>query len=440
MKVALINPKGNIFGKNSRMHQFLHETKSMDSFRLFWSAPCLGLLTIASYIDETWEIKYIDENFQQIDLEETFDFVALSVMTVQAKRAYEISDYYRSRNILTVIGGIHATILPEEAMQHADVVLQGEGEVLFPRFLEDLKNGCVKSRYQEDNRGSFGLRECIPPRYDLIRDYEYPLINIYTTRGCPRKCNFCCASSIFGEKYRRKLNQEILKEIDIVKELYPEKMILFADDNFFVQRKESKELLRQMIGRDVRWIAQTDIAIAYDEELLELMYEAGCQWIVIGFESVSKKSLGQIESGKFKQSQIDNYSSSIQKIQSFGIQIYGTFIVGLDEDPMDIFQKTTDFIIENSLYGANITVPTPLPGTKLRQDLLNEDRITNYEWDNYTFWDVVVKPKSMTCKQLEDGLYSAYVTLSNQENVNRRLKSLLKNRRNQRKKKIRVDD
>lgn len=425
MKIALINPKGTIFSKNENMTEFLQNTTSMGSFRHFWSAPCLGLLTIGAYFPVGWEVSYLDENYKNIDFTISYDMVCISTMTVQAVRAYEIAQAYKSRGILTVIGGIHATILPFEAVKYADVVIVGEGEVLFPTFIQDFIQGKYKNIYQEENPGGFDLKNCIPPRYDLLKDYDYPIINLYTTRGCPRRCNFCCASNVYGTKYRRKTNRQIREEIALITKLYPDKLLLFADDNLFVLRKESKELLRDIGAWNIRWIAQTDISVAEDEELLQLMYQSGCQWIVIGFESVSESSLKNLENVSFKSKYLHDYEKKVKKIQEYGIKVYGTFIVGLDEDTQNVFLDTAKFIIDCNLYGANITVPTPLPGTNLRDKLSEENRILSNNWSEYTLWDVVISPKQMEVSELEEGLLTLYKTISKQENVNLRLRELL---------------
>lgn len=426
MKIALINPKGTIFSKNEKMSNFLKNSISMGSFRHFWSAPCLGLLTIAAYIPGDWEISYIDENYTEIDDTTLFDIVCISLMTVQAERAYQIGDSYRAKGILTLMGGIHATLMYEEALEHSDVVLAGEGEVLFPAFIKDFLQGCHKKLYRENIPGSFDLKQCIPPRYDLLKKYDYPVINLYTTRGCPRKCNFCCASNVYGEKYRRKDNQEILREVSIISDLYPGRMLLFADDNMFIMRKESKELLQGIEKYNVRWIAQTDIAIAEDAQLLRQMKKAGCQWIVIGFESISEKSLREVESIGFKQKYLSEYKKKILKIQNAGIKVYGTFIVGLDEDSENIFEETADFIQDCNLYGVNITVPTPLPGTKMRTQLEQEGRIFSNNWGDYTLWDVVVQPRNFSVSKLEEGLFFIYQRLNEQSAADERLKKLWK--------------
>lgn len=426
MKVALINPKGTIFSKNKRMAEFLEQSVSMGSFRHFWSAPNLGLLTVAAYFPKEWEVEYIDEVYREIEFDKRFDIVFLSVMTVQAVRAYEIIEKYKKLGILTVIGGIHATILPEEAMQHADVTIAGEGERLIKEFVRDYEQKQIKKLYQDHGQESFNLLECIPPEYQLIHEYEYPIVNLYTTRGCPRNCSFCCASNVYGRNYRRKSNEQILSEIDLINGLYPDKLLLFADDNLFVKRRESKELLLKMLDKDVRWIAQTDISIADDEELLDLMYRSGCQWIVIGFESLSKHNLKELGVNNFKQKYLSSYEEKIQKIYQYGIKIYGTFIVGLDGDDTSVFKKTSDFIIDNHLYGANITVPTPLPGTAFRETMKQNNQILSYCWDDYTLWDVVIRPKQMSVKELEDGLLWLYKELFHQDHANERLRKLHK--------------
>lgn len=424
MRIALINPKGTIFSKNKRMSEFLENSVSMGSFRHFWSAPCLGLLTIASYIPADWEISYIDENLQRIDDTVDYDIVAISMMTVQAERAYQIGDSYRAKGILTVMGGIHATLMYQEALEHADVVLAGEGEVLFPAFLNDFLLGKYKRLYRENMPGSFELKNCIPPRYDLLKGYDYPVMNLYTTRGCPRKCNFCCASNVYGEKYRRKENQEIFKEVSIISQMYPDKMLLFADDNLLIMRKESKRMLQELEKYDVRWIAQTDISIAEDENLMKQMKQSGCQWVVIGFESLSEKNLMDMERVNFKHKYLSEYKARVEKIQNQGIKVYGTFIVGLDEDTKNVFEETAAFIQDCNLYGVNITVPTPLPGTQLRQKLQQEGRIISNQWGDYTLWDVVIQPKNLSVSELEEGLFSVYKRLSEESNVEQRLRQI----------------
>lgn len=423
-KAALISPKGNIFGKNSGMRDFLKKSSFMDSFKVLWSGPNLGLLTIAALFPPDWECVYLDGNLSEVDLDAGYDMVCVSAMTQQAVNAYTVLDAFRARGILTVMGGIHATILPEEAAQHADVVMAGEGEPLWQEFFRDYQNKKLRKIYREARPGSFALTDSPVPRFDLLEPYRYPLITIQTTRGCPHDCSFCAASKVFGRRYRRKSNSQILRELNMLNSLYPGRLILFADDNLFVNRRESKDLLGQIESMDIRYIAQTDVSVAQDRELLELMARSGCQWIVVGFESPSYESLQGLDNQNWKLRQMPRYVDSIKTIQSFGVGVYGTFIVGLDGDQTDIFDTTAEFVLHNNLFGANITVPTPLPGTRLREEMEKEKRILTNDWQYYTFWDVTIQPRNMTAEELEDGLLSIYLRLSDSGAVKNRLLNL----------------
>lgn len=430
-KVALINPKGNLFGYNKEMKHFLTNTKSMESFRYLWTGPNLALITIAALLPKDWSCTYIDQNYTDIDFNQHYDIVIISSMTQQIRNAYDISERFRTLGALTIIGGIHATLMPEEALQHADVVNIGEAEKIFPQLIDDIEHNCVKHIYKELNPGSYEFIDSPIPRFDLLKEYNYSIITLQTTRGCPHDCSFCSASKVFGPKYRRKDNHRILQELEQILVLYPDRIVLFADDNMFVMKKQVKELLKQMCEMDFRWIAQTDISIADDDELLELMVRSGCQWVVIGFESVSSKSLQNIDKRNWKYNKLPKYETSIQKIQNYGIGVYGTFIVGLDEDDTSIFKNTSDFIIKNKFYGCNITVPTPLPGTRLRENLLNNNRIVIHDWNYYTFWDVTIIPQKMTIDELKKGVIKIYQDISVNEEADKRLiylKQLMKRR------------
>ena len=420
-KIALISPKGNAFGKNEKLHEFLDKTKGMESFRALWTGPNLGLITIAALFPIDWEVDYIDENYKEINYEKKYDIVCISAMTQQIVNAYQIIDRFKKLNVLTVIGGIHATVLPDEAMQHADVVMVGEGEVTWPQFISDYENGNIKGIYRDNSNKKYRFESHAIPRFDLLKGYNYPIITIQTTRGCPHDCSFCCASKVFGSGYRRKDNLDILKELKMIRKMFPDTLILFADDNFFVHRKECKTLLKEMTKLDIRWLAQTDVSIAQDDELLELMVLSGCQWVVIGFESVHFDSLFQLDNKNWKLKQLPGYEQAIEKIQSYGIGVYGTFIVGLDEDDINVFQETESFIKQNKLYGVNITVPTPLPGTRLREKMHEENRILIDDWSYYTFWDVNIIPKKMQVVELEEGLLQIYKNIFDDSQTHQRL-------------------
>ncbi len=431
-KIALISPKGNAFGKNEKLTHFLNETGGMDSFRALWTGPNLGLITIASLFPAGWKAEYIDENYQDIPYDADYDIVCVSAMTQQVVNAYQIIDHFKSRHVLTVLGGLHATVLPEEAAKHADVVMAGEGELLWPRLIRDIENGSVQKIYQNRPNEKYQFNNSPVPRFELLRDCSYPVITLQTTRGCPHNCSFCCASKIFGSGYRRKSNADILKELACIQKYFPDSLVLFADDNFLVHRSACKNLLQEIKRMQIRWIAQTDISIAGDDALLQEMVRSGCQWVVIGFESVHFDSLQNLDQKNWKLKQFPGYEAAIAKIQSYGIGVYGTFIVGLDGDDTSVFQMTGNFIKNNYLYGVNITVPTPLPGTALREKMLQENRVLTNDWSYYTFWDVTIQPKKMQVTQLEEGLLHLYENLYTDTLIAQRLthmKTLAKSRK-----------
>ncbi|MCL6451250.1 MAG: B12-binding domain-containing radical SAM protein [Acetobacteraceae bacterium] len=425
MKVGLISPRGSVFGNSPGLARFLRETGEMETFRRLWTGPNLGLITLAAMLPEGWEAEYVDENYQAVDFDRGYDLVCLSSMTQPAPRAYAIAEEFRRRGVRTVMGGIHATVLPEEAAEHADTVVAGEAEELWPEFLADLLRGRPRRIYRSPRPGQVDLTRSPLPRFELLPRDVYPLITVQTTRGCPHDCSFCAASKVYGPRYRRKATAQIIRELEAVLAVRPGQMVLFADDNLLVMRSASKELLRAMIPLKLRWIGQSDISIARDEELLELLGLAGCQWVVIGFESVTREGLYSLDRDNWKLKQLQDYAWAIRTIQDHGIGVYGTFIVGLDSDDPGVFDRTFEFIVENNLYGVNVTVPTPLPGTRLFEQLAAEGRIINTDWSNYTLWDVNIRPRQMTVEELEAGLLRLYQRLYRPEYVQRRVRHFL---------------
>ncbi|HEX9061692.1 MAG TPA: radical SAM protein [Clostridia bacterium] len=418
MKIALINPKGTIFGHKLLFGDIWDESKvSMSTFR-FLTCPNLGLLTVAALASDYFdEIKYIDENIDTIDFDEKFDIVALSAMTNQIKRAYEVAGEFRSRNIPVIIGGIHASILPDEAKKYVDSVLVGEAEGIWDELMKDFQNGKLKPIYSNDNK-DIDLSVTPIPRYDLLNLKKHKIIPVQASRGCPHNCEFCSVSKLFGSKYRYKKVEQVVQEIEAVKKVWDRPYIYFTDDNITVNKKYTKELLNALIPLKIRWQGYSDIGIAEDDELLELLYKSGCTSLLFGLESLSTANLDSIEKWKAKQS--EKYVQSVRKIQSHKIGVFGSFIVGLDNDDTSVFKDIRDFIVDNNLYGASISVQTPLPGTRLYSRLKEENRITSEDWDKYTVTDVVIKPSKMTVSELEKGFSWLWKEIYSEDVVRRR--------------------
>jgi len=405
MKIAFINPKGKQV-VNEKMKLFWEETSSQ-FLRHSLSGCSSALLVLAALTSKSHKIALIDENFEKIDFDKKYDLVAISMMTQQACRAYEIADVFRSKGNKVVMGGIHATVLPDEAKKHADSVAIGEAEDIWNNIIEDAKNNSLKSFYVSER--SVDLTKNPVPRYDLLKKEHYNIIWIQTTRGCPRDCEFCAASKIFGLKLRHKTIKQVVREVKFIISLGKKFQISFADDNMLIDKKYAKSLLKALGPLNIRWFGQTDISIAEDDNFLKLLRDSGCAILFIGFESLTKNSLKFVDGNSFKLKRLDKYSYYVNKIQSLGIGVLGSFVLGLDGDDLSAFNRTSDFIIKNHLYASQLTVLTPLPGTRLRERLEKENRLFAHDrWERYTFWDVNFIPKNMNPQELERGLLEVH--------------------------------
>jgi radical SAM superfamily enzyme YgiQ (UPF0313 family) len=419
-KIALINPRpkgfrlnlDNIFSVSSENIDKAIPYKDLWSPFTRWSGLSQGLLIIAALTPDCFDIELIDENFEDINFNEKYDIVAISTVTQQATRAYQIADEFRKRGVKVVIGGIHATVLPEEAKQHADSVVVGEAEETWPIFIEDFLNDNIQPFYRATR--PVDLTKSPMPRYDLLKHQNYKIIWIQATRGCPRDCEFCVASNVYGTKYRHKTIDQVVKEVRYVKSIC-NTQIGFADDNMFIDKNYSTDLVKELIPLKIKWMAQTDISAGENEELLKLLKKSGCVMLLIGFESISNRGLESLDRGNWKLRQLDKYLGVIENIQAYGIGVLGAFIVGFDSDDASIFERTAEFIINNHLYASQITVLTPLPGTRLRERLIKEGRILSTEWDKYTFLDVNFMPKQMSPRELQNGIFEVYQRVYNKE-------------------------
>jgi radical SAM superfamily enzyme YgiQ (UPF0313 family) len=416
--------------------------------RVIAQLPSLALLTLAGATPEGVELEYIEVDdvaafAQRPRLD--FDLVALSTYTARAFDAYLVADAYRAHGVPVVFGGLHATVLPEEAAQHADAVVVGEGELTWPEVVRDFQRGGrsgMRRIYREVRPGQFSLKDSPMPRFDLLArpapacaDREtdsgttgeihrlgaYNRITIQTTRGCPWDCDFCAASKLYGPRYRLKPVEHVLEEVDAVRSLWRRPFIEFADDNTFVHKPWAKRLLRELADRQIRYFTETDVSLADDEELLDLLYPSGCRQVLIGFESPRRASLEGLDRANWKARQHGRYLEAIDKIQGRGITVCGCFIVGLDADTPDVFDELRAFIARSHLLEVQITVLTPFPGTRLYQRLMAEGRLLYPGgWDRCTLFDVNFRPRGMSVEQLEEGLMSLWRETWNAEALTRR--------------------
>lgn len=391
------------------------------------SLPSLGLLTLAALTPKKFEVEYkeIADLRKETSLTNDCDLIAISSYTAQISDAYKLADAYRSKKIPVVIGGLHASVLPEEAKAHCTSVVVGEGEALWPQLMADFEKGNLAPYYVQSPPGSFDLKESPIPRFELLDPDKYNRLTIQTSRGCPHQCDFCASSILLTSKYKVKPVFKVIEEIQAIKKIWARPFIEFADDNSFANTSHYKELLRALIKEKIRWFTEADISVAEDKELLGLMRDSGCQQVLIGLESPRKFSLDGIDlKANWKMKQQEKYKKSIATIQSYGITVNGCFILGLDGDTSDVFEEILSFIRDSGLYEAQITFMTAFPGTPFYQRLKQEKRIIrDRTWELCTLFDINIIPKAMTIQELQNGfLWLSKILYSSEEIRKRHLK------------------
>jgi radical SAM superfamily enzyme YgiQ (UPF0313 family) len=360
-------------------------------------APPLALPLLAGRTPIDIDVRLIDENVEPIIDPYTIeaDGVAITCPTASALRAYYLADIFRGRNIPVVMGGIHPTVMPEEAAKHADAVVICESEPVWPKVLADMAAGRLQQYYRHE--GFVPLGGYPFPRRDLLRSECYLTINnIQTSRGCPNCCSFCSVSTVCGKELRFRPIDEVIEEIRSLGKGW----LGIVDDNITGDPYRAKMFLEALIFMKRKWIGQADLNIAKDPELLRLLALSGCQALFIGLESISQENLRT--TGKTPNKGVD-MAAAIAAIHRAGIDIVGSFILGLDGDDSSSFAKTVDFAEENGLAAAQFSVLTPYPGTPLRRQFEKTDRITDQDWSHYTMSTVVFKPLKMTAEKLKEG-------------------------------------
>lgn len=381
------------------------------------SLPSLGLLTLAGLTPAPHECVYVEvEDIRKLEQPpDGFDLVAISSFSAQIAEAYDLADQYRARGVPVVLGGLHVTALPDEAAQHADAVVVGEGEPVWPAVLQDAEAGRLQRCYCSD--GSYSLDQSPMPAFELLDLAKYNRLTVQASRGCPWHCEFCASSILLSPRYKQKPVERVLAEIDRIRSLWPRPFIELADDNAFVNKRYWKRLLAALRGRHVRWFAETDLSIHEDEELLGLMRESGCAEVLIGLESPSADALAGVElSSDWKRKRWPEYRQAVARIQSHGIRVNGCFVLGLDGHTPAVFDAVYDFAVETELFDVQITIQTPFPGTPLYDRLQREGRLLCAgQWHRCTLFDINYRPQPMTVEELRAGLHDLGVRLYGEE-------------------------
>jgi radical SAM superfamily enzyme YgiQ (UPF0313 family) len=388
------------------------------------SLPSLSLLTLAGMTPPQFEVEYMEvaDLKSAPELPDRFDLVAITSLSAQIYEAYKIAELYRARGVPVVMGGLHVSSLPEEALEHCTSVVVGEGEALWPKTLADYEAGDLKARYEQSPRGTFDLRAAPMPRFDLLDPEKYNRITVQTARGCPHRCEFCASSILLTPRYKIKPVEKIIAEIRAIKSIWPRPFIEFADDNSFVNAPHAKELLRALARENIRWFTEADINVSRDGEMLGLMRDSGCQQVLVGLESPRRASLEGIElNANWKVRQQDRYKAAIERIQSFGITVNGCFILGLDGDTSEVFDDVLQFVRDSGLYEVQVTFLTAFPGTPLYQRLKQQNRIIEQNaWDKCTLFDINIRPQNMSVDELHHGFLRLVKELYSEEETHTR--------------------
>lgn len=399
------------------------------------SLPSLGLLTLAGMTPPEIEVEYLEvpEPGTLTELPGAFDVVAISSFTAQIKEAYHLADRYRAAGVTVLLGGLHVTLCPDEAAAHADAIVIGEAEPVWPRLLADLRANSLQPRY--DARGlDYDFSASPMPRFELLDPSVYNRLTVQTQRGCPYHCDFCAASIRLNPRFKTKPVDRVLAEIRRIKEIWPRPFIEFADDNTFADKAHSRDLVRALIPEGLRWFTESDISIARDPELLALLRESGCEQILIGLESPTVAGLDGIErKGNWKLRQLDGYKRAITTIQDAGITVNGCFVLGLDGTDEGSFDAVFDFVRDSGLYEVQATLMTPFPGTPLYERLLGEGRILHPgAWELCTLFDLNFQPQGMTAAALEEGFRKLIGRLYQDDLVRERRRAFFKRLRGRR--------
>ena len=337
--------------------------------------PNLALPLLAALSPPDVKISFTDDLLTPIDLEKGLkevDLVGITVLTKTALRAYRIADAYLKKGVPVVLGGIHPTALPEEAKEHADAVVIGEAEEIWPHLIEDSKAADLKPFYHQ--KGFIDPIKIPRPRREILpRRGYFPLDVVQVTRGCPFRCEFCSVRKFFGDTYRFRPIPHIVEEVRSL----PHRLVMFNDDNIIGNPSFSKELLNALVPLKKKWFGQASLSGLKEVENVELLSKSGCIGLLIGFESLSKSNL--IQSHKY-QNDPSEYREIIDTLHRFGITIWGSFIFGFDEDDPSVFEETVNFAIQTKLFSVVFAILTPYPETAFYQRVKREGRLIQDQW------------------------------------------------------------
>ncbi len=375
----------------------------------------LAFAVLKALTPDNIEIIFYDERIEVVPDNIEADWVLISAHTFTIKRAYQWCQKLRSQNVKVAIGGFHVSMIPEEAMQWADTVFVGDGEAVYPMFISDLLNNQVKSLYQAEKQPDIWHSHY---DYTLFKDKKYPFLKpLQYSRGCKYSCDFCSIYGMYKSQIRYRDPQLIVQDIKQNNIKYA----FFVDDNLYSNKQNFYQLLAAIKPLNIKWACQISIDITADDKLLQAMVEAGCIVVLIGFETLNPKNL--VTMNKAVNYKYNQYSQIIDKLKRFGLLVYGTFVIGYDDDDTSVFKSVVDFALDSKLMIANFNPLIPTVGTPLYQRLKAENRLLYDNWwlaENYKYGDTVFIPKKMSATALAEGCSWARKTFYSHKNIIKR--------------------
>ncbi len=444
MKILLINPDyTKNAGRDLYTLDILTALIMCKPHKRVYNGFPLALPTLAALTPKEHEVKIIDEAIETIDFDEECDLVGLTSMTQKSTRAYQIAKEFRKKGKTVILGGIHASMLPTEALEHVDVVVQGEAEGIWPEVLEDFANGQLKTIYKADTIPD--VTKSPIPRYELVKLDNYYLIYLQTSRGCPYNCDFCTVTQMNGRKMRLKTPKQVISEINHILKLlpYPPLNIIdkkdgkkkkyltsffFTDDNFAIHRKHAiavcEEIIRYQKEHNIifTWTTQVNYQVGLDAELLALFQQAGCEVLFMGFESLEPKTLKALNK---TMNSPDMYSKVIENVRNNGMEVIFSTIIGGDYDTPETVDTLVRFINKNKVFFVCANMLTPFPGTNLFQKLSQENLIINTDYSKYNTRNAVFKPKKMSANELQIAFTDLCSQIYDMKTMIRRSKRIL---------------
>lgn len=362
------------------------------------------------------QIEYIDERIEDIPEKIDSDIIALSVETFAARRAYKIAKKYKTEKNKIVIGGFHASALPDEALKYCDTVLIGDAEDTWPVYLEDFKNGKTKDKYISTNKKELTKIDFNSKSFDGKKYNKIGLVQF--SRGCKFSCEFCSIRSFYNCKVRQKSLDIIIEEIKSIKE----KILFFIDDNIFLDEKSAIELFEAIKPLKKKWACQISMDVAFNDKMLKIMKDSGCILVLIGFESLNQDNLKKMN--KVANLKIQKYEEAIKNIYKHKLMIYATFVLGYEYDTKESIDATLKFAMDNNFAVANFNPLIPMPGTRLYSRFEEENKLIYKKWwlePDYKYGDTAFYPENMTPQELKDGCKNARYTFNTYKNIFKRL-------------------